>query len=383
MGWKYRRRVRVLPGFCLNFSKSGMSATVGMKGFSVNMGQNGTYLNTGIPGTGIYDRIRLDNQPSNKPAPQSNNSPNFQPQITENVAVEIRSFQPELITSDGLFGLKESILKAQEIKNELLEESKKANSKKNLSLFLAIITHLFIFGVFIKWFRENYKTSKADAEYAEQAYKNFKLDVDFNMDQSILNDYIVLKNSFEKVTSSQKIWDITSAQAVDRVKTRSSAGTSITRIPVIFSMGSLEYINTKYEAFKFQNANGGDLYIYPGFIVMPSEHNTDFAIIDFRDVKLDHHGQRFVETDPVPNDAKIIDYTWQYVNKNGMPDKRYSYNPQIPIALYYEIELKSQKGLFESYHFSNADIAESFCVAFDKYKDSLNKMKWAKEVEDV
>jgi hypothetical protein len=90
-----------------------------------------------------------------------------------------------------------------------------------------------------------------------------------------------------------------------------------------------------------------------------------------------------METDPVPNDAKIIDYTWQYVNKNGMPDKRYSYNPQIPIALYYEIELKSQKGLFESYHFSNADSAESFCIAFDKYQDSLIKMEWNKEIKDV
>jgi hypothetical protein len=176
---------------------------------------------------------------------------------------------------------------------------------------------LFIFGIFIKWFRENYKTSKADAEEATHAYKNFKLDIDFNMDQAILNDYIVLKNSFEKLTTLQKIWDITSAQAIDRVKTRSSASTTITRTPVIFSMGSLDYINTKYEAFKFQNANGGDLYIYPGFIVMPSEHSNDFAIIDFRDVRLEHHGQRFVETDSVPSDAKIVDHTWQYVNKNG------------------------------------------------------------------
>jgi len=202
MGWKYRRRVRVLPGFYLNFSKSGMSATVGIKGFSVNMGQNGTYLNTGIPGTGIYDRVRLDNQPSNKSFPQDDGSPTFDPQIAKNGAVEIKSFQPELMTSDGLFGLKESIVRAQEIKNELREESEKAKSKKNTSLFLAVIAHLFIFGIFIKWFRENYKTSKEDAEYAEQAYKNFKLDVDFNMDQSILNDYIILKNSFEKLASS-------------------------------------------------------------------------------------------------------------------------------------------------------------------------------------
>ena len=378
MGWKYRKRIKILPGFTLNFSKSGMSATVGVKGFSVNMGQKGTYLNTGIPGTGIYDRVRLDNQPSEKTNSKNIDSPNNQIPI-EHEVVEIKSLQPELLTSDGLFGLKESIIKAQEIKQELKEDAEKTVSKRKTALFLAIITHMLIFGIFIKWFRENYKTCKADAEEADNAYKNFKLDIDFNMDQSILNEYIILKNNFDKLTSCQKIWSITSTQSVDRAKTRSAASTSITRIPVNFSMGTLNYINTKYDAFKFKNANGGDLYIYPGFIVMPSEHSNDFAIIDFRDITLEHNGQRFLEQETVPSDAKIVDRTWQYVNKNGMPDKRYSYNPEIPIALYYELVLKTSKGLYESFGFSNSDTGEKFCVAFENYQLLLNSLKWDKE----
>jgi hypothetical protein len=192
-----------------------------------------------------------------------------------------------------------------------------------------------------------------------------------------------LKNNFEKLTTCQSIWDITSAQSIDRIKARSSASTAVTRVPVCFSKGTLDYINTKYEAFKFQNANGGDLYIYPGFIVMPSESNNDFAIIDFRDIALVHHGQKFVEQESVPNDAKIVDRTWQYVNKNGMPDKRYSYNPEIPITLYYELVLKSSKGLYESFEFSNADIGEKFCTAFENYQQSLNNMKWDKELDKI
>ena len=382
MGWKYRKRIRLVPGFTLNFSKSGMSATVGMKGFSVNMGQKGTYLNTGIPGTGIYDRVRLDNQPSEKPVPKNVDSPNFQSSIADE-AVEIKSFQPELITSDGLFGLKESIVKAQEIKKELKEEAEKTASKKNTSLFLVVITYMLIFGIFIKWFRVNYKTCKADAEEVANAYKNFKLDIDFNMDQSILEEYNVLKESYEKLMICQKIWDVTSSQSVDRVKERSSASTSVSRTPVGFSFGSLDYISTKYEAFKLHNANGGDLFIYPGFIVMPSEHSNDFAIIDFRDITLEHHLQSFIETETVPTDSKIIGQTWQYVNKNGSPDKRYSYNPEIPIVAYYEISLKSSKGLNECYHFSNAEYACVFGAAFNYYQNSLAKMKWDKEKNEI
>ena len=59
MAWKYRKRIKIAPGVTINFSRSGVSTTIGPKGASVNIGKNGTYLNTGIPGTGIYDRQRI------------------------------------------------------------------------------------------------------------------------------------------------------------------------------------------------------------------------------------------------------------------------------------------------------------------------------------
>ena len=60
MAWKFRKRIKIMPGVTVNLSKSVISTTVGAKGASVNMGKNGAYLHTGIPGTGIYDRQRLD-----------------------------------------------------------------------------------------------------------------------------------------------------------------------------------------------------------------------------------------------------------------------------------------------------------------------------------
>ncbi|MCC8067696.1 MAG: DUF4236 domain-containing protein [Clostridiales bacterium] len=59
MGISYRKRVKLMPGVTLNFSKSGMSTTIGGKVASVNIGKKGTYLNTGIPGTGIYCRQKI------------------------------------------------------------------------------------------------------------------------------------------------------------------------------------------------------------------------------------------------------------------------------------------------------------------------------------
>ncbi|MBQ9285664.1 MAG: DUF4236 domain-containing protein [Bacteroidaceae bacterium] len=59
MGWRYRKRIKILPGIHINISKSGISTNVGVKGASVTFGPKGTYVNTGLPGTGLYRRDRL------------------------------------------------------------------------------------------------------------------------------------------------------------------------------------------------------------------------------------------------------------------------------------------------------------------------------------
>ena len=58
---RFRKSVKITKGVKLNLSKSGPSLTVGPgKGISFNVGSKGAYLNWSIPGTGVYDRVRLD-----------------------------------------------------------------------------------------------------------------------------------------------------------------------------------------------------------------------------------------------------------------------------------------------------------------------------------
>ena len=77
MGLRFRKRVKIAPGITLNFSKSGISTTVGVRGASVNFGRNGTYVNTGIPGTGLYMREKVESCPMG-------NVSKTQPQLKEN-----------------------------------------------------------------------------------------------------------------------------------------------------------------------------------------------------------------------------------------------------------------------------------------------------------
>ena len=58
---RFRKSIKITKGVKLNLSKTGASFTVGPgKGVSLNVGNKGAFLNWSIPGTGVYDRVRLD-----------------------------------------------------------------------------------------------------------------------------------------------------------------------------------------------------------------------------------------------------------------------------------------------------------------------------------
>jgi len=53
MGFRLRKRIKLLPGLWLNLSKTGVSTSIGGKGVTVNIKDGKTKTTIGIPGTGI------------------------------------------------------------------------------------------------------------------------------------------------------------------------------------------------------------------------------------------------------------------------------------------------------------------------------------------
>ena len=81
---------------------------------------------------------------------------------------------------------------------------------------------------------------------------------------------------------------------------------------------------------------------------------------------------KYVEDESVPKDAKIIDTTWQFVNKNGNRDKRYKENKKLPIVEYGHIEFKNMYGTLGEIQLSRTNEAKLFC---DSLKFKLNSDK--------
>jgi hypothetical protein len=59
MGFRFQKRISILPGVRINLSKSGVSTSLGPRGADVNIGRDGVTANAGIPGTGLSYRQKL------------------------------------------------------------------------------------------------------------------------------------------------------------------------------------------------------------------------------------------------------------------------------------------------------------------------------------
>jgi len=373
MAWSFRKRIKIIPGVHLNFSKSGISTSIGVKGASVTFSKSGTFLNTSIPSFGLNSRQKLS-------------VPNTNPQLpiyNTDIPIELSNdniFSADIheITSQDMQGVKEAILLAQQQRKDLKDDLLKIRTSLGTSKLKRILSYVFVYGLIKKTIPENLKIDidaqrEAINQTKEQINNCFvKLDLEF--EPEILEKYNRLSEAFRKLISSNKIWDVTSAHYQDRIVARSSASTIVNKRSVKFSFKTLPDIKSDFEAFYFQNANGADLYFYPSFIVMFS-NNTKFAIVGFDEIYLNHGYVRFTETGIVPRDSKVIDRTWLKVNKNGTPDKRFKGNYQIPIVKYGEISLSTDTGLNEEYEFSNYEFTEDFGTAFKEYQSTINRLK--------
>jgi len=369
MAWSFRRRIKIIPGVHLNFSKSGITTSIGAKGASMTFGKSGNYLNTSIPGLGIYNRQKLSS---------SNQTP--ETHYPEQILEEDNVFSADIheITSQNMQGVKEAIVLAHKQRKELKTDLIKIQATLGSSKLKLSFSYILLYGLIKKSIPENIKIDieaqkkaiKQTKEQIENCY--VKLDIDF--EPEIKEKYDKLVETFKRLTTSQKIWDVTSAHFQDRVAARSSASTIVKKRNVKFCVKSLPDIKSDFEALYFQNANGADLYFYPSFIVMYSS-KINFAIIGFDEITFYQSYVRFTETGIVPRDSKVIDKTWAKVNKNGTPDKRFKNNYQIPVVRYGEISLKTDTGLNEEYEFSNYEFTQDFGQAFSDYQQTIKSLK--------
>jgi len=382
MKWRYRKSVKLFPGVRVNLSHKGISTTAGIRGLaSVNIGPGGTHLNLGVPGSGLSSRTKLGG-----PAPQMRQQPTTLPPRAQSAfhapseeAGVIKSAAPEELTSEGLAGLKGMLREAFAEHAELRREASSAwqdlNARQERRRRLE--------GSFIaRTFR---KKAVAEAVAAsEEAQAKFDelneqlglcvVRVENSFEGDIKAGFEELLKAFGEVVRCAVIWDKTSSVGVS-ISERSAAGRAVNRVPLRFDLRHIPIIASPTPAMHLMNANGGDIYLYPGFVLVTGQ--TDFALIDYRDVEVVPDNVTFIEEEAVPADTRVVGSTWAKVNKDGSPDRRFKNNYEIPIVLYGSLTLRSDAGLHEVYMFSNSQAGLTFGRALLKYKSLITSLPGA------
>ena len=191
-------------------------------------------------------------------------------------------------------------------------------------------------------------------------------DIDSSLSERELSQYKNFCDAFQALCKCSKIWIVTSRTRNTDLK--SSAQTTVERETVRLGSGYFSYMNTSCKVPVLPTKYGVKCYYYPKFVIC-GESVDKFEAYPIEKVSFEFRATRFVEDGTLPADSIQVGTTYKYVNRNGGPDRRYSYNPAIPVMLYGEICISPFGDIFQA---SDSDAARRLDSAFHALKDESN-----------
>ncbi len=277
----------------------------------------------------------------------------------------IRSSSKALtVTSKNFEELRKQIT---DIYNKRVELGRKLNSAKLKLFFLTtthIISYLIIVGFFYKGISESRKSQLEIVKDLEKELSETFVKLIFADKSQIEKSWLNCIDAFEELMKSEKIWDLTYAEGVDKAKARTVAEMATKRTQITQSKREIEFVKSDLQYLFLPNSNGPDLFFFPTFLILFKD-NQEFGIFDLKDIKVEMKLTGYIEEESVPKDTEVIQHTWKKSNKDGSMDKRFKGNYQIPIVKYGSLTLTSETGLEESYMFSNFDAFSDFAKTFE------------------
>lgn len=392
MGLRFRQSFTLFPGVRLNVGKRGMSASFGVPGATVNLSGRGLRGTVGFPGSGLsYSAMLVPAggatppaephywQPPHRLAAELSSTPEQHSDAYVRMPGmrEIGSAAVESLTSAGLFDFRAMVLDACRQRKEIEGDLEEARTEHGARMSELGRRKKSFFRAFFKKriieLEEAVPQLAAEVERLDAWREATHIEVQFDADDAAQRAYAALIRAYDTLRGCALVWDVTSDRDTNRIVERTSASRVVDRRKVNLDYSKSNLVRFGGRVMRFANANGEDILIYPGVILMQRVDDA-FALLDLREVRVEFHEVNFVEEEEIPSDSEVVSRTWAKVNKDGSPDRRFRDNYEIPVCLYGRIKLTSLTGLSEEYQFSNARAAEAFAQAFDEYGAALRAL---------
>lgn len=188
--------------------------------------------------------------------------------------------------------------------------------------------------------------------------------ITYALDEKATAQFKTLEQGCQHLAQAACVWRVETEQSTPDWKRNAGASALLTRTSCRVIKDAPPYIKTNLVPWTIQ-CGGITLYFLPDHLFL-FQHGR-FGVVPYSSLSVEVCASSFRENDAVPSDAKVIGYTWIYVNKDGGPDRRFASNRQIPIALYPQIDMLSAKGFRLRIQVSNESRAAAFASAVLAY----------------
>ena len=337
MGFYIRKSVRCGP-FRFNLSKSGIGVSTGVPGFRIGTGPRGTYVHMGRGGLYYRKTLSLSNNArrTQQGQPQPYSLTPVTPPGTHGPMMAIGSGSISDMTDTN----------SADLLAELERKRRRFVWWPIVAVLSFILMMVFLGSGLSPWLSVPLISLLVVSIVLVYQWDQLKKSVVlmYDLDGAMLDSFQRLFESIESLSRCGAVWHVSGRGDVYDPRYHAGAGALLNRSHMSIGFRSPPYVKTNVSV-PCLPLGRITLYLLPDRMLAYAPNGI--GAVDYSTLQLTTLPTRFIEEGHVPYDAKIVDHTWRFVNKNGTPDRRFSSNRQIPICQYEELRIGSKTGVLE------------------------------------
>jgi Holliday junction DNA helicase RuvB len=221
----------------------------------------------------------------------------------------------------------------------------------------AVATGAALLGVGLAWLFHNGDKQKRTTE------------LHYHLTDNAEAEFASVQAGFANLAKSERIWLVNQKQSTNDQRRNAGATNLIFRSPVRAAIRVPRWIETNIRVWSI-DLGPRTLYFFPDRVLTWDAQR--YGAVSYEFLSVSFAPTRFIESERLPTDAKVVDYTWQYLNKDGSPDRRFTNNKRLPIVSYGSVTIAYKTELLALLYVSNEQLASLFAAGFRNHVQGNN-----------
>lgn len=189
--------------------------------------------------------------------------------------------------------------------------------------------------------------------------------LNYALEPDAANEFSKLQAPFRQLAECEKVWHIDATQHTSDTKHHAGATVGMDRKETQPRFAKPPKVQCNIDVPVLQTKDV-TLYFFPDRLLVYD--SAGVGSVTYGNLEVEGGENRFVESEGVPRDSRQIDRTWQYVNKKGGPDRRFTNNREFSIMQYGLFAFSNPEGLKAIFMCSRGNVPSLFVSAFSEAK---------------